>query len=132
MCHVDSEDPSVKRQQEISKWCVCFGPDIFESPFHIIFEKTSVNYHVSVQDVQLHINIRRGKKSKTEIRTMDHNPYLSVIQSYSIKGWGLAGIIQMGNKMGNSWQDAKNQNYWTTIKLIFQSPSKDGNPGGIL
>ena len=58
---------------------------------------------------------------------MDHSQYVSVIQAYASQGWELAGLIDMPDASFEGLRSIS-----STIKLIFQAPATNGQPGGIL
>ena len=103
----------------------------YESQCQIIFEKTSSNYYMTVHDVMLYIEIR----GKHRHRFIDHDSYLSCIQAYCNQGWRLAGMIHMDNEVDlitpNNTKNYK-ESFYSTIKLIFQAPAGEGNPGGVI
>ena len=103
----------------------------YESQCQIIFEKTSSNYYMTVHDVMLYIEI----SGKHRHRFIDHDSYISCIQAYCNQGWRLAGMIHLDNRVDLiTSNNTKNYNksFWSTVKLIFQAPAGEGNPGGVL
>ena len=79
-----------------------------------------------MQDVPFIVKLK-GNAVRLKSRSVDHSQYLSVIQAYASQGWELAGLIDM--------PDAKAESFSTrssTIKLIFQAPASNGQPGGVL
>ena len=101
------------------------------SQFHIIFQKTPLNYYITTKNVKIPVKLQKYNTG------LDHDKYLSYIQAYARHGWGMAGIIQMGDEeylenIGSSSKSKKDRLVWPSIKLIFQSPAKRGSPGGLL
>jgi len=94
--------------------------------FHMILSKTVENYYVTVRDVQF-TSKNHGGRSETH-RTVDHSQYLAAIQAYASQGWELAGLIDMPHAPITYF----NTDTVSTVKLIFQSPATNGQPGGIL
>ena len=89
---------------------------------------------MTVHDVMLYIETR-GKGDIWGHRFIDHDSYLSCIQAYCNQGWRLAGMIHMDNRVDLiTSNNTKNYNksFWSTVKLIFQAPAGEGNPGGVL
>ena len=97
-----------------------------ETQCHIILSKTVENYYVTVRDVQF-TSKNHGGRSETH-RTVDHSQYLAAIQPYANQGWELAGLIDMPHAPITSF----NTDTVSTVKLIFQAPATNGQPGGIL
>ena len=92
-----------------------------ETQCHIILSKTQENYYMTVQDVPFIVKLSWRKRS------VDHSQYLSVIQAYASQGWELAGLIDMPDGSAESFRTRS-----STIKLIFQAPASNGQPGGVL
>ena len=111
----------------------------YESPCHLIFEKSACNFYVTTHDVSFEVDAvcRKGNTHAHSRRTIvDHNEYISCIQAYANQGWDLAGMIHMENisKPIDSYtrKSIHYKTFWSTIRLIFQSPAREDNPGGIL
>ena len=85
-----------------------------------------MNYLITMQDVKVKVGLEKYNTS------LNHDTYLSYIQAYARHGWGLAGIIQMGDESYHKIHDDEDRYVWPSIKLIFQSPAKEGSPGGLL
>ena len=99
------------------------------SQFHIIFQKTPLNYYITTKNVEIPVKLKKYNTG------LDHDKYLSYIQAYARHGWGMAGIIQMGDeeyRESSSKRREDDRLVWPSIKLIFQSPAKKGSPGGLL
>ena len=81
-----------------------------------------------MQDVKIKVGL---EKYNTWLK---HDTYLSYIQAYARHGWGLAGIMQMGDQSYYEISEESDEDgwVWQSIKLIFQSPAKEGCPGGLL
>ena len=101
----------------------------YESQCQIIFEKTSSNYYMTVHDVMLYI---KKSRKHDRYRFIDHDSYISCIQAYCNQGWQLAGMIHMDNRVDLNRSSEYTESFWSTIKLIFQAPAGEGNPGGVL
>ena len=118
--------------EDSSWWTWCLGFSSKVSQFHVIFQKTPVNYYITIKDVKIHVKLTRYNTD------LDHDKYLSYIQAYASHGWGLAGIIQMGDESYREvYDDYESESevdpwVWPSIKLIYQSPAKKGSPGGLL
>jgi len=93
-----------------------------ETQCHIILSKTHENYYVTVRDVPFKV-----KSSLGGSLSVDHNQYLSVIEAYASQGWALAGLIDMPDATHSGFMSVS-----STIKLIFQAPAPNGQPGGAL
>ena len=99
------------------------------SQFHIIFQKTPLNYYITTKNVKIPVTLQKYNTG------LDHDKYLSYIQAYARHGWGMAGIIQMGDeeyRISHSKSKIEDRLVWPSIKLIFQSPAKKGRAGGLL
>lgn len=92
----------------------------------MILSKTVENYYVTVRDVQFNSK-NHGGRSETH-RTVDHSQYLADIQAYASQRWELAGLIDMPHAPITYF----NTDTVSTVKLIFQAPATNGQPGGIL
>ena len=86
---------------------------------------------MTVHDVMLFIETS-GKDARRSRRFIDHDSYISCIQAYCNQGWRLAGMIHMDNRADLISGMNFNKSFWSTIKLIFQAPAGEGNPGGVL
>ena len=79
-----------------------------------------------MQDVPFIVKLQ-GMIALKKSRSVDHSQYLSVIQAYASQGWELAGLIDMPDASAESFSTRS-----STIKLIFQAPASNGQPGGVL
>ena len=130
----------------------------YESPCHLIFEKSACNFYVTTHDVDLEVDAvaETGPGINTinpfylKRTIVDNNEYISCIQDYVNKGWDLAGVIHMEN-ISNSVTSYhtkysqyneklkkrynvkyRHEKFWSTIKLIFQAPAGEESAGGFL
>ena len=88
-----------------------------------------MNYYITTKNVKIPAKLQKYNTG------LDHDKYLSYIQAYARHGWGMAGIIQMGDeeyRESSSKRREEDRLVWPSIKLIFQSPAKKGSPGGLL
>ena len=118
----------------------------YESPCHFIFEKSTCNFYVTTHDVNFEVDaVSRQVNNipkQTKRTIVDHDEYISCIQAYVKQGWDLAGMIHMENrskpitygtnKGARNKTKSRNEMFWSTIKLIFQSPAGEDSSGGLL
>jgi len=95
-----------------------------ETSCHLIFQKTSVNYHFSVVDGEFHFELHIWHKNE-----VDHSRYVSIVKDFACKGWELAAIIDMKDHHKDS---IFNDKISRTARMIFQAPETTGGKGGEL
>jgi len=89
-----------------------FGGGYYEC--HVIFEKTNVNYQMSVVECAVKVCTYAGH----QFGTMDHREYYQVISAWSQQGWELAALVDMPDR----WNEGCCRAYGATVVLVFQHP----------